>query len=871
MAEPPTRLQRPGRATAAAHPGATRIQSAPRQPGATRIQSAPRKATAAGTDPSRFIPAELRERFVIGELLGSGGEATVWLAHAADELGVPVALKVYRPGVAFDEDLRRRLDKPEWRRYVPRLYAYGVARPADGIEVGWEAMEYFPLGTLADLVDREAPRGGTLHADRLRAIVAELTDAFDFWEHTIQRRQTDVSPGNILIRSDGPSPEFVLGDFGGVLSTGVSKRFADLMAKAAYMSPEALAGLNDPRGPYWSLGAICFELLTGRPMYGEDLTEDTIRVALVFDEPDVDELPEQWQDLVAGLLTRRPEDRWGAEEVRGWLAGGKVPVRRRASGAARLPVTFASTPYTDPVALAAAMVDASDDAAAWLSGAGAARLGEWLADEMGDNRFDRRVLADVAGDLVSAHVAVAAFAATYLPNLPPRYRGAAVTVERLRTLAGDPARHPLLVEVIRRGVLPYAARHRCDHPDCAVAAATPPGPGTSAAAGAPGDGCRRLAAIGRLVPRAVTIAMTGLATLSSECGSQNALRSASIDPAGGRVLTPDIERNVCAQAVLLATGPEAVRTRRLGLRLMLRPDEPWWQLRRRAALTAEPGTEDGLAALVVAEVLRPFAKAYQRALSNERRVGDHEPAGGRRGAGTRLRALAARAGIRLDSRAGQRTWPWLGVVLFATLEALGLAPVVRSWPPGEPELSAPIWQGVAWLKSHAPDFVTTASDPLGAWIVAVLPESTRWLGPVAVAAVVVVCLALARKTDGGGAGARLVRVVAALAGRAVMAAYLLHLAVWVLDPVAVGVTATMPWLVVGLGIAVALVFRWLTGGPRTTTTATSPWPIRLAVGGGLLALTVILLQHAPLPDAAAKPSASQARSAPATATTRSAA
>lgn len=854
-AEPPTRLQGPGRATAGAQPGATRIQSAPRQPGATRIQSAPRgKPAAGGTDPSRFIPAELRERYVIGELLGSGGEATVWLAHAADEVDVPVALKVYRPGVAFDEDLRRRLDKPEWHRYVPELYAYGVAGTADGITVGWEAMEYFPLGTIADLAAREVPPGGALGVDRLRAIVAELVDAFDFWENTIQRRQADVSPGNILIRSDGSRPELVLGDFGGVLSTGLSTRFADLKAKAAYMSPEALAGLNDPLGPYWSLGAICFELLTGQLTYGVNLTEDTIRVALLFDEPDVDELPEQWRDLIAGLLTRRPEDRWGAGEVRSWLAGRKVPVRRRPSGAARLPVTFASTPYTDPVALAAAMVDASDEAAAWLSGAGGARLGEWLADELGDNRFDRQMLADVAGDLTSAHVAVAAFAATYLPNMPPRYRGATITVDRLRTLAGDPARHPLLVEVIRRGVLPYAARHRCDHPDCASAA-----PG--------GDGCRRLAALGRLLPRAVSIAMNSLAALPAEFGDSDAQRSASIDPAGGRVLTRAVEGDLCGDAVLLATGPDAVKGRRRVLKLMPRPDEPWWQLRRRAGLTAQPDSPDGLAALLVAEALRPFAKAYQRALIKARRVRDDRPAGGPRRAGAGLRALAARAGTRLDSRAGQRTWPWLVVVLFAAVEALGLAPMVRSWPAEEPAVSTLIWQGVTWLKPHAPDFATTATDPLAAWIVALLPEATRWLGPAAVAAVVVVCLALARKTDGQSTGARLVRVLAALAGRAVMAAYLLHLAVWVLAPVAIGLTATTPWVVAGLGVVVALVFRGLTGPPRTTATATAPWPIRLAVGGGLLALTLILLQHTPLPEAA-KPGAAPARVAPATATTR---
>lgn len=835
-ADPPTRRQRPGRSSAEPRPepepGATRLQKVPRQPAATRVQNGPRKPGATGR--GLPIPAELRERYDIGRPLGSGGEATVWLAHAADDPDRPVALKVYRPGAAFDVELRRRLDRPEWRRYLPELYAYGTAQLSEDIEVGWEAMEYFPLGTLTDLVAREAPPGGTLPADRLRAIVAEVVDSFDFWETTIQRRQTDVSPGNILVRSDGPRPELVMGDFGGVLSTGASARIAELMAKAAYMSPESLAGLNDPLGPYWSLGAICYELLSGQLMYGQDLTEDTIRVALVFDEPDVAGLPEQWQDLVAGLLTRRLEDRWGAAQVRDWLAGRRVPVRRRANGAARLPVTFASTPYTDPIALAAAMVDASEDAAAWLSDTGAARLGQWLADDLEDYRFDRRILADVAGDLVSAHVAVVAFAATYLPNLPPRYRGAEITVNRLRILAGDPARHPLLVEVVRRGVLPYAARHRCDHPGCVTEA---------------DDGCRQLAELGRLVPRAVTIAMNSLATLPGELGDRDAQQSASLDPAGGRVFSPAAEGDVCAEAVLQAIEPEPAKTRQVALRLKRGPDEPWWQLRRRAALSADPGTADGLAALVVVKTLRPFAVAYQRALSQARKAGG-ERTDSRRWPGAGLRARAVQVGTRLDRRAGQHTWPWFLVTLFAAIEAFGLAPAVRSWGAAEPEINGPIRQGAGWLRSHTPDFVTGAADPLGAWQAALSPQAGRWLGPAVVATIVVACLALARKTTGETGGARTVRVLAALTGRVVMTACLLHLAVRSFAPVVTGLTATAPWIVGIFVVVVSVLVRPLGGAPRPVGAVTAPWPARLLVGGGLLAVVLLLLQQLPLPDPA---------------------
>ncbi|MFF5225128.1 hypothetical protein [Dactylosporangium sp. NPDC000521] len=815
----------------------------------TRLQPGPRigRDTATTTGAGQFVPQELLDRYVIGHQLGSGGEATVWYAHAVDNLAVPVALKVYRPGDPFDDGLRRRLDNPALHRYLPRLFGYGVAHTADGIGVGWEAMEYFPQGSLTDLVRREAPDGLRLPEPRLRAVLAELVDALDFWETIVKRRQTDLSPGNVLVRSDGPQPQLVLGDLGGVRSTGASERFGDFMAKAAYMSPEALAGLNDPRGPYWSLGVICFQLLTGHLVYGSDLTEDTMRVALVLDEPDVAELPDAWQDLVAGLLTRRPDDRWGGAEVRGWLAGRKIPVRRRTTSVVSAPITFASTPFRDPQALAAAMLDASEEAAEWLSGAGAARLRDWLADDVADNRFDRGLLADIAGDRagnrIAAHVAVVAFAATYLAEYPPRYRGQPVTVDRLRALAGDPARHQLLVEIVRHGVLPYAARHRCEHPGC------------SAGASAGNDRCQVLAELGRRLPRAVTIAANSLASLPAEFGDNDAEQAARLGPAG-RVLTDAVERDLCADAILLATGVEAVVQRRRRLFITRGPAEPWWRLRRRAAMRADPAAADGLAAVIVAGALRPFARDYQRALSAARRAARRDPS-----AGFAVPSSVGRVLSRLDGRAGQHTAPWLVVVLLAVVEALSVRPMLSSWPGDMPQLSDLIWTGVYRLQPHVPAAVTGAADPLAAWIADLVPEAARWAGLLGVAAVVLVCLNLARKTTGTGTGPRLVRIGAAVTGRLVMVAYVLHLAVGTLVPVAAGLTATSPLLVAVIIGAAVILFRAFAGQSSTRyQPQPAPWPARLLVSGGLLALTVLMLQHAPMPGTAVPTGAPPARS-----------
>ena len=55
-----------------------------------------------------------------------------------------------------------------------------------GQQVAWEAMEYFELGSLADLIQREAV-DGRLSPERAREIVAEIVDALVFWEDVVEQ------------------------------------------------------------------------------------------------------------------------------------------------------------------------------------------------------------------------------------------------------------------------------------------------------------------------------------------------------------------------------------------------------------------------------------------------------------------------------------------------------------------------------------------------------------------------------------------------------------------------------------------------------------------------------------------------------------
>ena len=96
----------------------------------------------------------------------------------------------------------------------------------------------------------------------------------------------------------------------------------------AYVSPsgEAVSMGWD----WWSLGIVVIEVVTGRNPFrigGEWLSDPAISDLLSQGSVDVSEVTDpDLQRLCRGLLLRRTDDRWGADEVRRWLRGEKVPI-----------------------------------------------------------------------------------------------------------------------------------------------------------------------------------------------------------------------------------------------------------------------------------------------------------------------------------------------------------------------------------------------------------------------------------------------------------------------------------------------------------------------------------------------------------------
>jgi eukaryotic-like serine/threonine-protein kinase len=197
-------------------------------------------------------------RYVIERELGHGGMATVYLARD-HELGRPVAVKVLSAQLANDDAFRARFVRET--RLAGRLAHPNIVRVYDAGEADarpYIVMEYVPGNSLAET--------GRLPAARVVELGVEACAGLQH-AHDAGLVHRDVKPANLLLRDDGV---LKIADFG-IARAAESTRHTQagtLLGTAAYLAPEQIAGEDaTAAADVYSLGAVLYELLTGRPPY----------------------------------------------------------------------------------------------------------------------------------------------------------------------------------------------------------------------------------------------------------------------------------------------------------------------------------------------------------------------------------------------------------------------------------------------------------------------------------------------------------------------------------------------------------------------------------------------------------------------------
>jgi serine/threonine-protein kinase len=233
-------------------------------------------------------PGDRIDRYELIRLLGEGGMASVWLTRHA-VLGSQHALKVLNAELVSDDEIRDRFLAEG--RIQAQLRHPNLLPVTDVVAIPGVAglvMEYVDGPSLEQWL---AARAAPPRADELRAIFLPiLAGIAEAHHHGVIHR--DLKPANILLerRRDGTLRPRIA-DFGiAKIATDArlkhearnKTRARMRMGTLAYMSPEQItdAGEVDRRADVFALGAILYELATGRPAF-DGPTEYAVMNAIV--------------------------------------------------------------------------------------------------------------------------------------------------------------------------------------------------------------------------------------------------------------------------------------------------------------------------------------------------------------------------------------------------------------------------------------------------------------------------------------------------------------------------------------------------------------------------------------------------------------
>jgi eukaryotic-like serine/threonine-protein kinase len=257
-------------------------------------------------------------QYQLGEKLGEGGMGEVYLAEH-QLLKRPCALKLIKPDVNANPialaRFEREVQAAAMLSHPNTIEIFDYGHTDDG--TFYYVMQYLPGLTVSDLVRQSGPLPPGRVVYLMRQVCGALAEA-----HRLGLVHRDLKPANILVAILGGKCDFAkVLDFGLVKLTATPdapQLTADYTVSGTpqYMSPEqatATAGV-DGRADIYSLGAILYFMLTGRPPFeGTNPTELMIahaRDPVVPPSHHRAEIPADLEGVVVRCLAKKPEDRY---------------------------------------------------------------------------------------------------------------------------------------------------------------------------------------------------------------------------------------------------------------------------------------------------------------------------------------------------------------------------------------------------------------------------------------------------------------------------------------------------------------------------------------------------------------------------------
>ena len=244
--------------------------------------------------------------YIVERELGEGGMGTVFLGRHT-VLNQQVAIKALSPLLSRDQALRDRFIQEA--NIQAGLRHPGIVQVLTAEMEGEQpslVMEYIDGKSLSEVLELR----GALPVDDAVKIMEQVLSAVGY-AHKLGVIHRDLKPSNVMVMGSG---EAKVTDFGIAKVLGSSKltRTGTAMGSAHYMSPEQIRRPEtvDARSDIYSLGCVFYEVLTGRPPFGEKDTSGTesdfeIKTAHVTElVPSLDGVERNIPDLLASFVMK---------------------------------------------------------------------------------------------------------------------------------------------------------------------------------------------------------------------------------------------------------------------------------------------------------------------------------------------------------------------------------------------------------------------------------------------------------------------------------------------------------------------------------------------------------------------------------------
>jgi tetratricopeptide (TPR) repeat protein len=241
--------------------------------------------------------------------LGAGGMGTVYLGKHR-ETGQQAAIKVLPASLAREEGFVER-----FKREIASMKQLKSPHIVEFFESGndgdtyYYSMEYVDGETLTARLKRDKRIPWQEVIDYSLQICRALKAA-----HNTGIIHRDLKPSNLMLASDGT---IKLTDFG-VAQVFASQKLTitgGIVGTAEYMSPEQAKGQRaTKKSDLYSLGAVMYVMLTGRPPFSGKSSLDVIHKHQFgqFDRPGLiaTDMPRQLEEIVCKLLEKDPDKRF---------------------------------------------------------------------------------------------------------------------------------------------------------------------------------------------------------------------------------------------------------------------------------------------------------------------------------------------------------------------------------------------------------------------------------------------------------------------------------------------------------------------------------------------------------------------------------